>query len=235
MRPMAARRSGGTEACVIDAGWQMSVSTPPRLSASDISLTRLQHAARVLEAPDVERQHPAESAHLALRQLVLGMVWQSRIEHTFHRRVFRQELRQRQPVDVVLRHAQRQRLGAAQHQERVERAQNRALRVLDELQPLEIVVVHADDDAADAVAVSVEVLRRAVHDQVGAELDRPLHARAGERVVDDEPSRRALCASADAAARSVRRMTGLVGVSMNTIRVSGRIACSTSSSDDVST
>ena len=34
---------------------------------------------------------------------------------------------------------------------------------------------------------------------------------------------------------SVRRMTGFVGVSMNTIRVSGRMACSTSASDDVST
>ena len=44
----------------------------------------------------------------------------------------------------------------------------------------------ADDDAADRVAVAVEVLRRAVHDDVGAERERPLQARARERVVDDE-------------------------------------------------
>ncbi len=43
----------------------------------------------------------------------------------------------------------------------------------------------AIDDAADAVAVAVEELRRAVDDEVGAEVDRPLHVRAGERVVDD--------------------------------------------------
>jgi hypothetical protein len=44
-----------------------------------------------------------------------------------------------------------------------------------------------------------------------------------------------VCASVDAAAMSVRRMTGFVGVSMNTMRVSGRRACSMRSSDDVST
>ena len=73
----------------------MSVSTPPRLSASDISFTRLQHALRVLERPDVERQHPAEAAHLPLRQLVLRMVGQARVEHLLHLRVCGQELRQR--------------------------------------------------------------------------------------------------------------------------------------------
>ena len=46
--------------------------------------------------------------------------------------------------------------------------------------------LHGDDDAADAVAVAVEVLGRAVDDEVGAELDRTLEARARERVVDDE-------------------------------------------------
>ena len=39
-RPSAARRSGGTEAWVIDAGWPMSDSTPPRLSASAKIRTR---------------------------------------------------------------------------------------------------------------------------------------------------------------------------------------------------
>jgi hypothetical protein len=36
----------------------------------------------------------------------------------------------------------------------------------------DVVVADRDDDAADAVAVSVEVLRRAVRHQIGAELDR---------------------------------------------------------------
>ena len=43
-----------------------------------------------------------------------------------------------------------------------------------------------NDDAADAVAVPVEVLGGAVDDEVGAELDRLLHVGAGEGVVDDE-------------------------------------------------
>ena len=77
--------------------------------------------------------------------------------------------RQRQAVDRVLRHAQRQRLGSAQHQPRIERAQNRAGGVLNEPQPLDVFVAHGDDDAADRIAVAVQILRRAVHDEVGAE------------------------------------------------------------------
>ncbi len=53
------------------------------------------------------------------------------------------------------------------------------------LQPLDVLVARGDDDAADRVAVAVEVFRRAVHDQIGAELDRPLQAGTGEGVVDD--------------------------------------------------
>ena len=135
----------------------------------------------------------------------------------------------------MLRHAHGERLRAAQHEPRIERAEDRAGGVLDELQPLDVVVAHRDDDAADAVAVAVQVLRRAVDDQVGAERDRPLHARARERVVDDEPRAVRACAISAARARSVSRMTGLVGVSTKSIFVSGRIACSMSSGCDVST
>ena len=77
-----------------------------------------------------------------------------------------------------------------------------------------------DDHAADAVAVAVQIFGRAVRDEVGAELDRPLQARAGERVVDDEP-RVVRCARSAAARRSVSRITGLLGVSTNSIRVAG--------------
>ena len=111
---------------------------------------------------------------------------QAGIVDVLHLRVRAQERGERHPVGVVRLHPDRQRLGPAQHQERVERAQDRALRVLHEPQPLDVLVTHGDDDAADAVAVAVEVFRRAVRDQVGAELDRPLDVRAGERVVDDQ-------------------------------------------------
>ena len=71
-------------------------------------------------------------------------------------------------------------------------------------------------------------------DQVRAELDRPLHAGLAN-VLSTMTLTPRPCASAEAAARSVSRMTGFVGVSMNSIRVSGRIACSMSTSEDVST
>ena len=148
---------------------------------------RVEQPPRGLERSEVERDHAAEAAHLFLRQRVLRMGRQPRIVAPGDLRVRLQKLRHGEAVLVVPLHPERQRLGAAQHQPRVERAEDRALGVLHELQPLDVVVPRRDDDAADAVAVAVEILRRAVHDQVGAEFDRPLDVRAGERVVDDEP------------------------------------------------
>ena len=119
------------------------------------------------------------------------MVGQAGIVDLLHLAMRRKELRQRDAVGVVLRHSHRQRLRAAQHEPRVERAENRARGVLVELQPLEVGVRGGHDNPADAVAVAVQILRRAVQHHVGAELDRPLNRGAGERVVDDE-----LCAVA---------------------------------------
>ena len=76
--PIAARRSFGTEACVIAAGWLISVSTPPRLSASAINRTRLHTRVGGLHRADVERDHAAEAPHLPLRELVLRMARQPR-------------------------------------------------------------------------------------------------------------------------------------------------------------
>ena len=73
--------------------------------------------ARVVLAARIERQHSSKPAHLALRELVLGMVGQPWVKHTLDGRVSGEELRESLPVDVVLCHAQRQRLGAAQHEE----------------------------------------------------------------------------------------------------------------------
>ena len=42
------------------------------------------------------------------------------------------------------------------------------------------------DEPADDVGVAAEVLRGRVHDDVGAELERPLEVRRRERVVDDD-------------------------------------------------
>ena len=84
-----------------------------------------------------------------------------------------------------LAHAQRQRLQAAQREEAVERAADRADGVLQEPDLLGELRVRRHRDAADHVGVAVQILGRRVHDDVGAELERPLHPRARERVVDD--------------------------------------------------
>ena len=216
-RPMAARRSGGTEAWVIDAGWQTSVSTPPRLSASAISRKRLSARRACFERRDLERQHAAEAVrHLPPRELVLRMVRQARVEDLRHLRVPAKELRQRQAVAECCAIRSGQRLGAAQHQPRVERAQDRAGRVLDELQPFDVLVADGDDDAADRVAVAVEVLRRAVDDQVGAERRAAAAGTDSRTCCRRRRSRRGDARSPTTAAMSVSRMTGLVGVSRNT-------------------
>ena len=62
------------------------------------------------------------------------------------------------------------------------------------------------------------------NDEVGAELDRPLEVRGRERVVDDAAARRAGARSRAAAARSVSRISGLVGVSTKSSRVVGVMA-----------
>ena len=147
----------------------------------------VQQPARGLERAELEREHPAEAAHLTPRQLVLRMRGKARIVDALDLGMRGQKLREREAIGVVLRHAERKGLGAPQDQPRVHRAENRARGVLHELQPLDVVVAVGDDDPADAVAVAVEVFRRAVRDEIGAKLERPLDVGARERVVDDQP------------------------------------------------
>jgi hypothetical protein len=97
-----------------------------------------------------------------------------------------QELRQRHRVGIVSLHPDGQCLGAAQDEPRVHGTENRPFRVLHEPQPLDVIVAFCDHDAANAVAVPVEKLGRAVDDEVGAEVEGSLHERAGEGVVHDD-------------------------------------------------
>ena len=94
-------------------------------------------------------------------------------------------LGERERVGAVPLHPHRERLQAAGDEERIERARHRADRVLQESEPLGESVVARDRHPADHVRMTVEILRRRVHDDVEAELERPLHPRRGERVVRD--------------------------------------------------
>ena len=84
------------------------------------------------------------------------------------------------------------------------------------------VVVAGDHRAADDVGVAAEVLGRRVHDEVGAELERALVGRRGERVVDRDE--RAAAPRATTPSMSITFSSGLVGLSTQISRVSSRTA-----------
>src|SRR5262245_27646064 len=97
-----------------------------------------------------------------------------------------QQARERESGCAVLPHPDWQRLGASKYQPRVKGTQDRPGRVLYELQPLDVLVAGRDDDTADAVAMSVQIFRGAVCDEVGPEFDRSLDIRTRKRVIDHE-------------------------------------------------
>src|SRR5205823_1143247 len=72
-------------------------------------------------------------------------------------------------VVAVLAHPHCERLHSAQHEPAVERAGNRAERLLQEEQPLRNRRIVRRDEAADDVRVAAEVLRRRVQNDVRAE------------------------------------------------------------------
>src|SRR5947209_1480151 len=98
------------------------------------------------------------TAHTAIRVLVvpqrLGEVVlrvrrQARVIDALDPGVLGEPLGDAAPVGVVLAHAQRQRLGAAQGQPAVERARHRAGAVLEEAEALGEVVAVGDEHPAD--------------------------------------------------------------------------------------
>ena len=187
-----------------------------------------------LRAAQRHRDDAAEAAHLLARELVLRVRGQPGIEHLRDVVALAEEVRDRVRVALVLAHPHRQRLRAARDQERVERAQHRAERLLQEAQVLGDRVVVRHRRAADHVAVPADVLGRRVDHDVRAERERRLEVRRAERVVDDDQLPRA-SAAAPSAAMSIKRSIGLVGVSTQNIFVFGRIAARTAARSVMST
>ena len=133
-----------------------------------------------------ERDHPAVVAHLPGRDLVAGVVGEAGVEHLLDARVVGEEGDDGARVLAVLAHAHGEGLEPAEHEPRVERPGDRAERVLQEAEPLRDRLVVRRDHAGDDVGVAAEVLRRRVDHDVGAEVERVLQVRRGERVVDDD-------------------------------------------------
>jgi hypothetical protein len=86
----------------------------------------------------------------------------------------------------VLAHPQRQRLDAAGEQPGLEGREHRAGGELQEAHAFRELGLGEHHDAREQVGVAAEVLRRRVHDDVGAVLDRAEVDRAREGRVDDE-------------------------------------------------
>ncbi len=94
-------------------------------------------------------------------------------------------------------HPQFERLQTAEREPAVERRRDRAGGVLQELDRLEDARVTREDRALDEVGVTGQVLRHAVHDDVGAELEGLLKERRGKRVVDDQQRPARVCGGGD--------------------------------------
>jgi hypothetical protein len=143
-----------------------------------------EHVGRLEPAGELEGEDPAEAAHLTGRQRMLRVGRQARIVDAGHGRMAAERLRQRLAVGVVPGHPQGQGTQAAQQQPRVERAEHGAGEqggIPDPVQDRRRPGQHPGRH----VGVAVEVLGRAVPDQVDAEVRRPLVDRRGEGVVGE--------------------------------------------------
>ena len=79
--PMAARRSAGTDACVIDRRMANQRLDAAEAFSQRHQLKAVEHRAGLLERADLERQHAAEAVrHLAPGERVLRVIGQARID-----------------------------------------------------------------------------------------------------------------------------------------------------------
>ena len=166
----------------------MSDSTPPSDSASVNSSVAAQTRSAASRPPaQPDGDHAAEAAHLLGRDLVARVLGQARVVHLRDRGCPVRNCDHPLGVVAVPFHAHGEGLHAAQGEPRVERAGHRAHGVLGEAELLGELVVGGDQRAADDVGVAADVLGGGVQHDVGAERERRLQVRRGERVVDDEP------------------------------------------------
>ena len=170
------------------AGCSIRLSTPPRLSASAKISAPLEEALAAASPPSAPprpcRRSRASGAGRA--RAADGSAGRDSRRARSPDGVSSQPAMASAFVAVTL-HAERQRLQAAQREEAVERtlrrrrprsAGTRAARASSGCSP-------TIANAADHVGVAVQILGRRMHDDVEAELERPLHVGAGEGVVGD--------------------------------------------------
>ena len=143
----------------------------------------VERATRLAAAREVDREHRAAAVEDARGDLRLGMAREAGVDDAVHAVLTLEERRECHRRPRLAFHAHRERRDAAQDEERRERPERRAgvdLRRADRGDP----VPRPDDDARHHVRVPGQVLRRGLHHEVGAVVERPAHGGRGERVVD---------------------------------------------------
>ena len=233
--PSAARRSAGHRG----VGHDRRVGDE-RLDAAEAFGQRhqpapAQHLAGAVERADVEGHQPAEALHLPRRQGMVRVAGQARDRWCGSPAGARPGTRRCAwcwrwcaPSGSAASWCR----GAPAS---VHRTEDGAGGILDEAQPVLVVLVGDDDDAADAVAVAVQELGGAVQHDVGAQGQRAAARRGWRRCCRPPPARRGGARSSLAAAMSVIDSIGLVGDSMNRYFVLAVKAGAMASSREVST
>ena len=219
--PSARRASAGIDAWVIRAGWQISDLTPPRLSPSVKNRRDDTNAiTSSTVAIQLERHHAAEAGHLPLRDRVAGMIGQAR-EVDAPRRA--DAPASASAIASAFSAWRSTRSSSVFSPRSVSQQSNgdghRAGRVLQELDRLEDGRVARQHRALDQIGMPGQILRDAVDDEVGAELERLLEEGRRERVVDDDQGAVRVGEPRQIAAMSDTSSRGLVGDSIHTSRV----------------
>src|SRR5215217_8969526 len=184
-------------------------------------------------APEGERDHPREPAHLLFRQLVLGMVRQAGVVHALDLGMVLQELGDGEGVLFVLAHADGESLEAAEHDPGVEGAWYGAGGVLVELDPLLELLVRGRDSPPTTsewppMYLVVEWTTMSAPRASG-------FWKYGEaKVLSTATNGSRSCAISESSAMSERVSIGLVGVSIQRNLVSGLSASSTAAASVVS-
>jgi hypothetical protein len=174
-----ARVRASIDACVIVAGCATRLSTPPSDSASEKQAQPVEQRARGVDRRRPARRRPSRRSHrcCAAAERVAGVRAAGRDSRRARRRRGARARRRSRRV-LVHGHARVQRAQPAQRQELSNGAPVRPRQFAHHASSSSSAASSRTHGAADHVAVPVQVLRRRVHHDVGAERDRPLPAPA---------------------------------------------------------
>ena len=146
----------------------------------------LERKGAFLAAGHFEGHERRAAAHLLLDDRGLRMVVPARIDQPRHLRMLGERIGDLGRGLGLRAHPHRQRLQPFQHDPGVERRHRRAGLADEARDVVGDELLRAEDDAAEAAALAVDVLGGGIDHAVGAQFERALPQRRREHVVDDE-------------------------------------------------